>query len=107
MADTGASGPYPLAEPGLWVERVGSKPFPAGVPALFLDRDGTINVDTGYPDDPAKMVLRDGIVPVPEEQLPVLLPDMKNYQPSGTGRSPLANSAPRHVVVVLGGTTHL
>ena len=35
---------------------------------------------------------RDGIVPVPEEQLPVLLPDMKNYQPSGTGRSPLANS---------------
>ena len=35
---------------------------------------------------------RDGIVPVPEEQLPVLLPDMKNYEPSGTGRSPLANS---------------
>jgi leucyl-tRNA synthetase len=33
----------------------------------------------------------DGIVPVPEDQLPVVLPDMKNYQPSGTGRSPLAN----------------
>ena len=33
----------------------------------------------------------DGIVPVPEEQLPVLLPAMKDYQPSGTGRSPLAN----------------
>src|SRR5579875_716913 len=32
-----------------------------------------------------------GIVPVPDEQLPVLLPDMKDYQPSGTGRSPLAN----------------
>lgn len=64
MADTGASGPYPLAEPGLWVERVGSRVFPANGPALFLDRDGTINVDTGYPDDPAKMVLRDGIVPV-------------------------------------------
>jgi leucyl-tRNA synthetase len=32
-----------------------------------------------------------GIVPVPEDQLPVLLPDMKDYQPSGTGRSPLAN----------------
>ncbi|CAN7650297.1 D-glycero-alpha-D-manno-heptose-1,7-bisphosphate 7-phosphatase [Mesorhizobium caraganae] len=64
MADTGASGPYPLAEPGLWVERVGSRVFPANTPALFLDRDGTINVDTGYPDDPAKMALRDGIVPV-------------------------------------------
>ncbi len=34
---------------------------------------------------------RDGIVPVPEEDLPVLLPDIGNYQPSGTGRSPLAN----------------
>ncbi|MGO9605509.1 MAG: leucine--tRNA ligase [Candidatus Binataceae bacterium] len=32
-----------------------------------------------------------GIVPVPEDQLPVLLPPMKDYQPSGTGRSPLAN----------------
>jgi leucyl-tRNA synthetase len=36
---------------------------------------------------------RDGIVPVPEEQLPVVLPDMTDYQPSGTGRSPLANVA--------------
>ncbi|HUA35625.1 MAG TPA: leucine--tRNA ligase [Candidatus Binataceae bacterium] len=33
----------------------------------------------------------DGIVPVPEDQLPVLLPPMKEYLPSGTGRSPLAN----------------
>ena len=33
----------------------------------------------------------DGIVPVPEDQLPVRLPEMKEYQPSGTGRSPLAN----------------
>jgi leucyl-tRNA synthetase len=31
-----------------------------------------------------------GVVPVPEEQLPVTLPDVKNYQPSGTGESPLA-----------------
>lgn len=64
MADTGATGSYPLAEPGLWVERVGSRVFPTNIPALFLDRDGTINVDTGYPDDPAKMALRDGVVPV-------------------------------------------
>jgi len=30
-------------------------------------------------------------VPVPDDQLPVVLPDMRDYQPSGTGRSPLAN----------------
>jgi D-glycero-D-manno-heptose 1,7-bisphosphate phosphatase len=56
--------PYPLQEPGLWVERIGETIFPAGSPALFLDRDGTINVDTGYPDDPAEMVLREDIAPV-------------------------------------------
>ncbi len=32
-----------------------------------------------------------GIVPVPDDQLPVRLPQMKEYRPSGTGRSPLAN----------------
>ncbi len=32
-----------------------------------------------------------GIVPVPEEQLPVVLPEILDYEPSGTGRSPLAN----------------
>lgn len=31
-----------------------------------------------------------GIVPVPEDQLPVVLPEVENYQPSGTGESPLA-----------------
>jgi leucyl-tRNA synthetase len=36
---------------------------------------------------------KDGIVPVPDDQLPVVLPDMLEYQPSGTGRSPLANVA--------------
>jgi leucyl-tRNA synthetase len=31
-----------------------------------------------------------GMVPVPEEDLPVLLPDVERYQPTGTGESPLA-----------------
>jgi len=31
-----------------------------------------------------------GIVPVPENQLPVLLPEVESYQPTGTGESPLA-----------------
>ncbi len=31
-----------------------------------------------------------GIVPVPEKDLPVKLPKVKNYQPTGTGESPLA-----------------
>ena len=29
-------------------------------------------------------------VPVPEDQLPLLLPDVESYQPTGTGESPLA-----------------
>ncbi|MHB1627494.1 MAG: leucine--tRNA ligase [Bacilli bacterium] len=31
-----------------------------------------------------------GIVPVPERDLPVLLPDVERYEPTGTGDSPLA-----------------
>jgi leucyl-tRNA synthetase len=31
-----------------------------------------------------------GIVPVPEKDLPVMLPDVEKYEPSGTGESPLA-----------------
>jgi leucyl-tRNA synthetase len=31
-----------------------------------------------------------GVVPVPEDQLPVTLPDVEKYQPTGTGESPLA-----------------
>lgn len=32
----------------------------------------------------------DGVVAVPEDQLPVTLPDIESYQPTGTGESPLA-----------------
>jgi leucyl-tRNA synthetase len=33
---------------------------------------------------------KDGVVAVPEDQLPVVLPEMESYEPSGDGRSPLA-----------------
>ena len=32
-----------------------------------------------------------GTVPVPEEELPLLLPEVEKYQPTGTGESPLAD----------------
>jgi D-glycero-D-manno-heptose 1,7-bisphosphate phosphatase len=67
MADIGPvvrSNHHPLEEPGLWVERIGTSVFAAGTPALFLDRDGTINVDSGYPSDPADIVLRPAMLPV-------------------------------------------
>ena len=34
---------------------------------------------------------KDGWVPVPEKDLPVLLPSISDYKPEGTGRGPLAN----------------
>lgn len=34
---------------------------------------------------------KDGWVPVPDGQLPVLLPEVEKYQPTDTGESPLAN----------------
>ncbi|MDQ6833503.1 MAG: leucine--tRNA ligase [Chloroflexota bacterium] len=34
---------------------------------------------------------KDGIVPVPEDQLPVLLPEVEDFHPAGTGKSPLAS----------------
>ena len=34
-----------------------------------------------------------GTVPVPEKDLPVLLPDVEDFKPSGTGKSPLASVA--------------
>jgi len=33
---------------------------------------------------------RCGVVPVPEDQLPLTLPDVESYEPTGTGESPLA-----------------
>ncbi len=45
-----------------------------------------------YWGEPFPIVFReDGTaVPLPEEQLPILLPEVETYQPAGTGESPLA-----------------
>jgi leucyl-tRNA synthetase len=45
-----------------------------------------------YWGEPFPIVWVDGAPrPLPEEQLPILLPETKNFKPSGTGESPLAN----------------
>jgi leucyl-tRNA synthetase len=44
-----------------------------------------------YWGEPVPMVECDGeYVPVPERELPVLLPEVESYKPTGTGESPLA-----------------
>ena len=45
-----------------------------------------------YWGEPIPIVYCDkcGETPIPEEELPVLLPEVEKYQPSGTGKSPLA-----------------
>ena len=45
-----------------------------------------------YWGEPFPIVWVDGVArPIPEQQLPLMLPETSNFKPSGTGESPLAN----------------
>ena len=45
-----------------------------------------------YWGEPIPLILCEkcGVVPIPEKDLPVLLPEVRSYEPTGTGESPLA-----------------
>ncbi len=48
-----------------------------------------------YWGEPIPIIIMDKdqrLVPVPENELPLVLPDLEEYKPSGTGESPLANA---------------
>ncbi len=53
----------------------------------FSSRNGAVE------DEPTilKAAVANGWIPVPEKDLPLELPKVENYEPSGTGESPLAN----------------
>ena len=61
-------------------------------------RPSTTNCVTGYSPASVTGASRSriihcpdcGCVPVPEEELPLTLPDVESYEPTGTGESPLA-----------------
>jgi len=54
-----------------------------------LDQFGIWNLEFGNSNPDAKSGLA-GWFPIPEEELPLELPDVERYQPTGTGESPLA-----------------
>ena len=47
-----------------------------------------------YWGEPIPIIIKDdgGLVPLPDYDLPLVLPELKEYKPSGTGESPLANA---------------
>jgi leucyl-tRNA synthetase len=64
-----------------------------GEPAVTYHMRDWIFSRQHYWGEPIPMVhcQKCGWVPVPEEELPVVLPEVENYQPTDTGESPLAN----------------
>jgi leucyl-tRNA synthetase len=83
----GLTPPEAIARTAAWLEETG-----LGGPAASYHLRDWIFSRQHYWGEPIPMVFCEqcGWVPVPDEQLPVVLPEVEAYQPTDTGESPLA-----------------
>jgi leucyl-tRNA synthetase len=73
-------------------QRYWGEPFPI----VWINRDDYIRLGKPGPKEPIEYASADGkqiscAIPVPESALPLKLPEVQSYLPSGTGESPLGN----------------
>jgi len=73
-------------------QRYWGEPFPI----VWISRDDYVRLGRPGPKEPIEYASDDGkqiscAIPVPESALPLKLPEVKSYLPSGTGESPLGH----------------
>ena len=84
---TGMTSEAAAVQIAAWFEKQGT----GGIAVHYHLRDWLISRQRYWgPPIPIIYCPRHGAVPVPEDQLPVLLPEIELYQPDGSGVSPLA-----------------
>jgi leucyl-tRNA synthetase len=83
------SGPYDGKESAKVIAKIGAK---FGTPKITYKLRDWVFSRQRYWGEPIPLVHCPscGIVPVLDDQLPVLLPEVEKYEPTGTGESPLA-----------------